>query len=82
MNMADKNSGLKLVNCPVCGVNIEISDGNSDKVLFSHGRPGDRKRLYARVCQYISNDKKAKCINQSITINECRNSDFYDTYFD
>jgi hypothetical protein len=43
--------------CPVCGVSIE-----GDIVHFSHGRPGTRERLQARVCQFA---KKPGCINIS-----------------
>lgn len=41
--------------CPVCQVQID-----GDRVLFSHGEPGTRSRLYARVCRFT---KKDGCIN-------------------
>lgn len=46
--------------CPVCGV--EIINGRI--VKFSSGPTGDRKRLYARVCRYIQDDRKTQCLNQ------------------
>ena len=45
--------------CPVCKVKIK----NDREVIFSAGKPGDRTKLWARVCQYVS-DKKKGCINQ------------------
>lgn len=36
--------------CPVCQVKI----GPRGTVYFSHGKPGTKARLYARVCQYAS----------------------------
>ena len=44
--------------CSVCGVKIV----EGDQVLFSHGDPASRARLYARVCQYV---QKPACINQN-----------------
>lgn len=43
--------------CQVCTVCIE-----NNVVLFSHGKPGTRARLHARVCQYTTNEK---CINRN-----------------
>lgn len=43
--------------CAACGVKIV----GKDTVLFSTGAPGNRARLWARVCQYV---KKPGCINQ------------------
>ena len=45
--------------CPVCKVQIK----NDREVIFSAGKPGDRTKLWARVCQYIA-DKQKGCINQ------------------
>lgn len=56
--------------CPVCGV--EIEDG---LVLFSHGEPGTKGRLFARVCQYAKD--KASCIND--TQSSIREEDYYTT---
>ncbi len=50
--------------CSACGVRIEIRDGTDDVVHFSHGKPGTRSRLKARVCQYA---KKQGCINTDPT---------------
>lgn len=44
--------------CPVCQVKIK----DDREVIFSAGKPGDRTRLWARVCSYVT-DKK-DCINQ------------------
>lgn len=46
--------------CPVCGVKIVA--GN--RVLFSAGPPGDRAKLWSRVCKYVK-DKKKGCINEA-----------------
>ncbi len=51
--------------CPVCQVKIE----DDHKVIFSTGKPGDRTRLWARVCQYVA-DKKTGCINQDAELIE------------
>ena len=45
--------------CPVCKVQIK----NDIQVIFSAGKPGDRTKLWARVCQYVA-DKREGCINQ------------------
>jgi len=47
----------QIETCPVCGVKIV----GGDKVLFSSGSPGNRARLFARVCNYV---QKPGCINQ------------------
>ncbi|NJL87546.1 MAG: hypothetical protein HC886_18695 [Leptolyngbyaceae cyanobacterium SM1_1_3] len=46
--------------CPVCGVKILAGVIGGDRVLFSAGPPGDRAKLWARVCQY---NQKPGCIN-------------------
>ena len=46
--------------CPVCKVQIK----DDREVIFSAGKPGDRTKLWARVCTYVA-DKKG-CINQDI----------------
>lgn len=45
--------------CPVCQVQIK----DDREVIFSSGKPGDRTKLWARVCHYVA-DKKPGCINQ------------------
>ncbi|MGF1590094.1 MAG: hypothetical protein ACFCU7_12770 [Pleurocapsa sp.] len=47
--------------CPVCQVKIK----NDREVIFSAGKPGDRTKLWARVCQYVADQKKG-CINQDL----------------
>lgn len=47
----------QIETCPVCGVKI----AGGDKVLFSSGPPGNRARLFARVCNYV---QKSGCINK------------------
>lgn len=54
--------------CPVCTVRI-IEDAEKEPenpVLFSHGKPGTKARLWARVCSYIQDraDKYPHCINK------------------
>ena len=61
---------LSLQVCPVCSVKIE----SGEKVLFSHGKPGTRERLYARVCQYA---KKSGCINTSVDAGTITDDDRY-----
>ena len=61
---------LSLQICPVCSVKIE----SGKKVLFSHGKPGTRERLYARVCQYA---KKNGCINTSVDAATITDEDRY-----
>ncbi|MFE4108672.1 hypothetical protein [Almyronema epifaneia] len=46
--------------CPICGVKILVGVIGGDRVLFSVGPPGDRAKLWARVCQY---NQKPGCIN-------------------
>ncbi|NJK55750.1 MAG: hypothetical protein HC939_07005 [Pleurocapsa sp. SU_5_0] len=46
--------------CPVCQVQIK----DDREVIFSSGQPGDRTRLWARVCQYVAG-KRDGCINQN-----------------
>ena len=52
-------SSEKIEICPVCQVQIK----NDREVIFSTGKPGDRTKLWARVCQYVA-DKREGCINQ------------------
>ncbi len=47
--------------CPVCKVQIK----NDREVIFSAGKPGDRTKLWARVCQYVAEQQKG-CINQDL----------------
>jgi hypothetical protein len=59
--------------CPVCQVRIK----NDREVIFSTGKPGDRTKLWARVCQYVV-DKKEGCINQdSNKIEAIKSTDGY-----
>ena len=52
-------SSDKIEICPVCQVQIK----NDREVIFSSGKPGDRSKLWARVCQYVV-DRQKGCINQ------------------
>ena len=61
---------LSLQICPVCSVKIE----SGEKVLFSHGKPGTRERLYARVCQYAN---KSGCINAFVDPTTITDDDRY-----
>lgn len=59
--------------CPVCKVQIK----NDREVIFSAGKPGDRTKLWARVCQYVA-DKQDGCINQDTKkIDPLKPSDAY-----
>lgn len=59
--------------CPVCKVQIK----NDREVIFSAGKPGDRTKLWARVCQYVA-DKQDGCINQDTNkIDSLKPSDTY-----
>lgn len=59
--------------CPVCQVKIK----NDREVIFSTGKPGDRTKLWARVCQYVA-DKQDGCINQdSAKISPIKPTDSY-----
>jgi hypothetical protein len=52
--------------CSVCGVEIQGMAGGKDLVHFSHGTPGTRAKLWARVCQYLrDDDKQRQCLNQN-----------------
>ena len=51
--------------CSLCQVEIQGMAGGNDLVQFSHGGPGTRAKLWARVCQYLrSDEQKAQCLNQ------------------
>ncbi|MGC1306843.1 MAG: hypothetical protein WA885_06410 [Phormidesmis sp.] len=55
--MTGTNKSARLCqSCGLCGVKID--SGNT--VHFSFGKPGSRERLYARVCQHVSD---RRCIN-------------------
>ena len=59
--------------CPVCQVQIK----NNREVIFSAGKPGDRTKLWARVCQYVVGEREG-CINQdSDLINPIKPTDNY-----
>jgi len=59
--------------CPVCQVQIK----DDREVIFSSGKPGDRTKLWARVCTYVA-DKQPGCINQdSSKIEEIKPTDSY-----
>ena len=59
--------------CPVCKVQIK----NDIQVIFSAGKPGDRTKLWARVCQYVA-DKRDGCINQDADkISTIKSTDTY-----
>jgi len=51
--------------CSLCQVEIQGVAGGNDLVYFSHGGPGSRAKLWARVCQYLrSDEQKGQCLNQ------------------
>lgn len=57
--------------CPVCGVKII----GKRVVQFSAGPPGDRARLWARVCKFVQDPG---CINQDqAAIGPIRPQDYY-----
>lgn len=59
--------------CPVCQVQIK----NDREVIFSAGKPGDRTKLWARVCQYVVG-KQDGCINQDADkISTIKSTDSY-----
>ena len=69
----DSNHSQNLQTCSVCGVSIT----EEGQVNFSHGLPGTRTRLYARVCQYTQNPG---CINQeSQLIGEISRTDVFES---
>ena len=47
--------------CSICGVKIEPSP-QGDRVYFSYGPPGDRAKLWSRVCKFVSD--RPGCLNQ------------------
>ncbi|MFM7472022.1 MAG: hypothetical protein ACKO5P_11035 [Nodosilinea sp.] len=49
--------------CPVCGVKILVGTVGGDRVLFAAGPPGNRARLYDRVCRYVT---RPDCINKNV----------------
>lgn len=56
------SSDTSLDNVQICGVcQVQIKDDR--EVIFSSGKPGDRTKLWARVCKYVV-DQKQGCINQ------------------
>lgn len=51
--------------CNLCQVEIQGMAGGNDLVHFSHGGPGSRAKLWARVCQYLRSDEQQRqCLNQ------------------
>jgi hypothetical protein len=51
--------------CSLCQVEIQGMAGGQDLVYFSHGGPGSRAKLWARVCQYLRSDEQLRqCLNQ------------------
>ncbi len=55
--------------CSLCQVEIQGMVGGNDLVHFSHGGPGTRAKLWARVCQYLrSDEQKRQCLNQDPTL--------------
>lgn len=66
-------SSDKVEVCPVCQVQIK----NDREVIFSSGKPGDRTKLWARVCKYVADHKKG-CINQDTSkIEPTKTTDSY-----
>ncbi len=53
--------------------------GGGDLVHFSHGTPGTRAKLWARVCQYLrDDDKQRQCLNQDPTLRgSVQTSDYF-----
>ncbi len=53
--------------------------GGKDLVHFSHGTPGTRAKLWARVCQYLrDDDKQRQCLNQDPTLRgSVQTSDYF-----
>ena len=59
--------------CPVCKVQIK----DDREVIFSAGKPGDRTKLWARVCQYVA-ERQDGCINQDLDkISTIKSTDSY-----
>ena len=59
--------------CPVCQVQIK----DDREVIFSTGKPGDRTKLWARVCKYVAETKNG-CINQDLDkISTIKSTDSY-----
>ena len=54
---------MRIEKCKVCQVDIE--DGSV--VHFSFGKPGTLNRLQARVCQFVSEDRKEDCLNKNFS---------------
>ncbi|MEM7590718.1 MAG: hypothetical protein AAF383_04225 [Cyanobacteria bacterium P01_A01_bin.83] len=66
-------SSENIETCPVCQVKIK----NDREVIFSAGQPGDRTKLWARVCQYVV-ERQDGCINQdSAKISTIKSTDSY-----
>jgi hypothetical protein len=61
--------------CPICDVTII-----DDVVHFSHGKPGTRERLYARVCHFALERGRKGCINQSVEESNITDEDGYDVF--
>lgn len=53
--------------------------GGADLVHFSQGAPGNRAKLWARVCQYLrSDEQKSQCMNQDASLRgEVQRSDYF-----
>ncbi|NEQ31725.1 MAG: hypothetical protein F6K04_12095 [Leptolyngbya sp. SIO4C5] len=64
----------EMKTCPVCGVKILTGVIGGDRVMFSAGPPGDRAKLWARVCQY---NKKPGCLNPDGGGQKIQTSDYY-----
>ena len=55
--------------CSLCQVEIQGMAGGNDLVFFSHGGPGTRAKLWARVCQYLRSDEQTRqCLNQDANL--------------
>ena len=57
----DTMSDVTSKACGICGVTIETTPGG-DRVNFSYGPPGDRAKLWSRVCKFVSD--RPGCLNQ------------------
>ena len=65
--------------CSLCQVDIQAMAGGNDLVYFSHGGPGSRAKLWARVCQYLrSDEQKRQCLNQDPAVpGQVQASDYF-----
>lgn len=65
---------METQTCPVCGVKIMVGIVGGDRVQFSSGQPGNRARLWARVCKYVD---QSGCINPEGETQTPTKDDYY-----